>query len=118
MLQQTAKSPLPVFFEKGVLSRRLGYGTTPRTATANFRDGAITVRTASIREVHNAIVTLHHRSDAGQRVCVSLGTWHDHKTLSFNGCINIDELDGLVAVIKEIKENLERLKPETEQSNH
>jgi len=115
MLQQTTKPPLPVFFEKGVLSRRLGYGTTPRTATANFRDGAITVRTASIREGHNAIVTLHHRSDDGQRVCVSLGTWHDHKTLSFNGCINIDELDGLVAVIKEIKENLERLKPKTEQ---
>lgn len=115
MLQQTTKSPLPVFFEKGVLSRRLGYDTVPRTTTADFRDGAVTVRTASIREGHNAIVTLHHRSDDGARVCVSLGTWHDHKTLNFNGCINIDELDGLVAVIKEIRENLERLKPETEQ---
>jgi hypothetical protein len=114
MLQQISNQHLPVFFEKGLLSNKLGYPTIQRTTTDKFPDNAVTVRTAAIRDGYNASVTLYHNSSGG-RLCVTVGTWNDQDGLSFNGCLHMDDLDGIVAIIKEIRENLNKLKPETDQ---
>lgn len=117
MLQQANVKPsLPVVWEKGVLSDRLGAQAIKKTSTDRFPINHATVRTHRLNQGHDAIVTVYYdseRQDGGyrRRLMASLNCYGEKgESVGFNGTVELDRLDDLVQTIRDIQSQLNSLK--------
>lgn len=116
MLQQNTKLPLPVVWEKGILSKRLGATSIKKTTTDQFPLDHVTVRTHRINDSHDAVVTVYHDThnpNGGwrRRLMASLNCYgNGDSAVSLNGTIDLDRLDDLAQTLRDIQSQLKSLR--------
>lgn len=115
MLQHIANPPLPVVWEKGVLSRRLGATSIDKTTTDQFPLDHVTIRTGRINDGHDAAVTVYHdtqNSSGGyrRRLMAGLNCYgNGDQAVSLNGTIDMDRLEDFVQTLRDIQSQLKSL---------